>query len=261
MIFPGMDPYLENPWTWQGFHNRFIVYLAEFLQPLIEPRYVADVEQRVFVEGPSRDIIPDIWVARDRLEERASAVAIVEEDAAVEVMVPPLEVHESYVTLLDLLTDQRIVTVIELLSPTNKYAGPGRKSYQTKQEEILASETHLVEIDLLRNGPHVLAVAEWAARSSGRYDYLISVNRAVGDRSKFLLYPRGLRHRLPRVRIPLADGDPDVILDLQAVLARTYEACRYRGRLNYHAPCIPPLSPEDQAWADALIRDVANPET
>jgi hypothetical protein len=84
-------------------------------------------------------------------------------------------------------------------------------------------------------------------------DYLVCVNRAEGLRDRFSLYPRQLRERLPRIRLPLAAPDPDIVLDIQAVLARTYDAGGYAERLNYAAPCIPPLAPEDQAWADTMI--------
>ena len=158
----------------------------------------------------------------------------------------------------DLIRDrqsgQRIVTVLAVVSPTNKYAGPGRESYVAKQTEVRQSATHLVEIDLLRIGSHVVAVPEWAARPHGPYDYLVCVNRAEGLRDRFSLYPRRLRERLPRIRLPLAAPDPDVVLDIPAVLARTYEAGGYAERLNYAAPCVPPLAPADQAWADAIIR-------
>ena len=256
LIFPGMDPYLENPKRWSDVHAAFIVYLREVLHPLIRPRYIASIEQRVFVEGPDRQVVPDVHLTRHRPEAHASsAVAVLEEeDVAVEVVIPSLEIRETYIALLDRESGDRIVTVIELVSPTNKYAGPGRVSYQGKQAEVLASDAHLVEIDLLRNGPHVLAVAEWASRGRGDYDYLIGVNRAMGDRSRYSIYPRILRHRLPRVRIPLAGDDPDAVLDLQAVLAMTYERGGYRDRLDYSRPCVPPLFREDQEWADGLIR-------
>jgi hypothetical protein len=52
MIFPGMDPYLEDPLVWPDVHASFIVYLREHLRPLLRPRYVITVESRVFVEGP-----------------------------------------------------------------------------------------------------------------------------------------------------------------------------------------------------------------
>jgi hypothetical protein len=86
---------------------------------------------------------------------------------------------------------------------------------------------------------------------------LISVNRAEERRLAFEYYPRSLRHRLPKIGIPLADCDPDVPLDLQAAIAKTYEAGSYRERLHYDRSCVPPLSAEDQAWAFEIIGKAA----
>src|SRR5205807_1820221 len=153
------------------------------------------------------------------------------------------------ITILDTRADEKLVTVIEMVSPTNKYAGPGRESYLAKQKEVLHSDVHLVEIDLLRTGPHVLAVAESVARAAGRYHYLTSVNRARGERHEFALYPRALPDRLPRIRVPLR-ADDHIVLDVQAVLEKTYEQGCYRDRIAYDKPCRPPLSEEDRAWAN-----------
>ena len=254
MIFPGMDPYLEAPELWSSVHNRLVVYIADTLQPFLRPRYNATVEERVYVEGPDRFIAPDVRVHYQR-PTAAVAVAMVESDAPVVVRAPPMEVQETYVAILDRHAGGRVVTVIELLSPTNKYAGPGRNSYLAKQDEILRGPTHLVEIDLLRTGPHVHAVPEVLARRAAEYDYLVCVNRAQDSRDTFELYPRRLRERLPRLRVPLAGDDPDVALDLQAVLARVYDAGGYADRLQYDRPCVPALSADDQAWADQRIAE------
>jgi hypothetical protein len=253
-IFPGMDPYLEDPQIWPGVHARLVIYISDHLQPQLRPRYVAAVEERVYVEGPDRELIPDASVRRTRDGTGLGSIAVLEADAPVLVKVPELEVHEPYVTILDLHSNQRIVAVIEVLSPTNKHPGPGQKSYLAKQREVLSSETHLVEIDLLRTGQHVAAVPEWIARGKGPYDSLVSTNRAAGLRDCFELYPRRLQERLPRVRIPLAEGDRDVVLDVQAVLAQTYDAGSYADRLDYAQPCRPALSAEDQTWAEEQIR-------
>jgi hypothetical protein len=259
MIFPGMDPYLEEPILWHSFHQSMIVYLAEALQPMLLPRYVASVDERVFVEGPDdRTIYPDVAVkVRPEATPSAAATVLLESDTAVEVDVYELEIHESLINILDLKSGQQIVTVIELVSPTNKYAGTGRTSYLRKQREVLGSQSHLVEIDLLRAGPYVLAIPESIPRSRGRFDSLISVNLAAPPRKRFRFYARILRQRLPVIRIPLRDNDPDVRLDLQAVLARTYEAGAFQYFTRYDEPCRPPLSAEDQAWADELIRAAA----
>lgn len=254
-IFPGMDPYLENHRLWSGVHSALIVYLRDQLTPLLRPRYIAAVEERVYVEHPHREIIPDVWIKQGRAEPRGAALAVMDADAPVLVQVPELEVHETYVAILDRETGEKVVTVIEVVSPSNKDAGSGRKSYLAKQRDVIQSEAHLVEIDLLRTGSHVLAVPEYAAKRQGPYDYLICVNRAEQARDLFELYPRRLRDRLPRIRVPLAGDDPDVALDVQALLTQTYEAGSYRDRVRYEAPCDPPLPPEDQAWADRLIRE------
>jgi hypothetical protein len=253
-LLPGMDPYLEDHQIWTGVHASFIVYVRNHLQPQLRPRYVAAVEERVYVEGPDREIAPDVWLRQRRSGAQGEVAVLGEADAPVMVQVPELEVHEAYVTILDRDSGQRVVTVIEVLSPSNKYGGPGHVSYREKQRQVLSSDTHLVEIDLLRAGPHVLAVPEWLARGKGPYDYLVSVNRSQGLRDHFELYPRRLAERLPRVRIPLAAGDPDAVLDLQAVLEVTYDDGAYRDRLDYSRPCRPPLPEGEQAWADERLR-------
>ena len=55
-----------------------------------------------------------------------------------------------------------LVTVIEVLSPSNKIRGSeGRKNYMEKRAEIIASKVHLVELDLLRAGnPPIVPLLE-----------------------------------------------------------------------------------------------------
>jgi hypothetical protein len=254
MIFPGMDPYLESPILWTGVHASLVVYIRNYLQPLLRPRYVAAVEERVFVQVPPQERIPDVWVKRKKMTRSGAGVALLEADPAVVVKVPELELHESYVEILDRYSRQQLVTVIEVVSPTNKCDGPGRESYPAKQKEIRGSTVHLVEIDLLRTGQHVLAVPEWIARESQPYHYLACINRARGARDEFDLYPRRLPERLARIAIPLAGKDPDVVLDVQGVLAQTYEDGNYRERIDYRARCHPPLSAAHQRWANAIIK-------
>lgn len=78
-------------------------------------------------------------------------------DTAVIVEIEDLEIHETRVEILDSYNGLKILALIEVLSPPNKDAGPGRRSYLAKQQETLARECHLIETDLLRHGQHVLA--------------------------------------------------------------------------------------------------------
>src|SRR5437764_9519815 len=113
--FPGMDPYLEHPVLWESVHVRLITAIANQLQPRLDPRYVASIEERVFVEGPQRRI-PDIWVQKDREAGTALSVAEPEVDTAVVVEVEELEIHEQRIEILDLYNGMKLVAVIELVS-------------------------------------------------------------------------------------------------------------------------------------------------
>src|SRR5436309_10818987 len=119
MPFPGMDPYLEHPVIWEGVHARLIVTLANQLQPLLDPRYVASVEERVFVEGPQRRI-PDVWVQKLGGNPGPQPVTGPEADTAVILEVEELEIHESRVEILDAYNGMKLVALIEVVSPTNK---------------------------------------------------------------------------------------------------------------------------------------------
>lgn len=253
MIFPGMDPYLEHPRLWSGVHASLMVYIRDHLRERVRPRYIAAVEERVYLEEPDREIIPDDSLRQRPARSPGGTLLVEDPDAPVIVQTSSLAVREAFGTILDRQAGMRVVTVIEVVSPTNKYAGPGRKLYKEKQGEVLASSANLVEIDLLRTGPHVLAVPEYLARGQGDYHYLCCVNRAQGERDAFELYPRCLEHPLPRIAIPLADPDPDVRLDLPALLAQVYELGSYQDRINYEQPCVPPLTPAEQDWANQIL--------
>ncbi len=60
----------------------------------------------------------------------------------------PLRHH--FVEIRDASRGHALVTLIEIASPSNKRPGPDRRAYEAKREEILDSDTSLVEIDLLR---------------------------------------------------------------------------------------------------------------
>lgn len=252
--FPGMDPWLENPRLWAGVHTSLITYIRDSLQPKLRPRYVAAIEERVYVSTMGRAFVPDVSV-RTRLHDPTigSATAIIEPDQPVVLEVHQEEVHEPFLEILDRQTNQKVVTVIEVLSPSNKQKGTGKRLYQVKQKEVLQSKANLVEIDLLRGGTHVVAMPQADADRAGFFDYLVCVS-AVPDRGKrFVLYPTTVRQRLPRLAIPLKSSDEHVTLDLQPIFDRIYEAGDYADRIQYTKPCVPRLRPDDQAWSRQLI--------
>jgi hypothetical protein len=246
-----MDPYLEHHVLWESVHARLIVAIANQLQPKLDPRYVTSIEERVFIEGPQRPM-PDVWIQKVGDGEGLPPLVENDSDTAVIIEVEDLEINETRVEILDSYNEMKLVALIEVASPSNKAAGPGRESYRAKQQETIGRDCHLIEIDLLRHGRHVLCVPEWRIEFLRPFDALCCVNRWPA-RNRYELYSRSLRERLPRLKIPLADDDPDAVLDLQAALEQVYVEGRYRRRIRYDQPCEPALSLDDQNWANERI--------
>ena len=152
-------------------------------------------------------------------------------------------------------TEKRLITTIEILSPSNKTPGQhGRDLYLKKQREILDSHVHLVEIDFLRGGEHTTAVPlDWAVTKAGRFEYHVCIHR-FDNLEDFFVYPIQLPAPLPEIAIPLLPGDDDVLLDLQAALNRAYDAGPYRREIDYRKDKItPPLRPSLRKWAKGIV--------
>lgn len=249
--FPGMDPYLEAPALWEGFRDRLIVVLSEHLLNQLQPKYWVNIEQRLYVdyESDPRVVRPDVAVARTKGTERpavpssrgaAPAATVVEEDLAV-------PMRETYLTIL-LREDWRVVTVVELLSPTNKRPNSiGRAEYLRKRSEVLQSDAHLLEIDLLRAGERVrvrppLPPAEYYAFLHRRDDH-----------PNIQVFPLGLRERLSILPLPLLPEDPDAMLDLQRAVETTYDRGAYHVPIRYADDPVPALSEGHRAWAREIL--------
>ena len=146
-----------------------------------------------------------------------------------------------------------VVTVIEVLSPGNKRPGSdGRREYLTKRETVLLSATHLLELDLLRGGERLPTI-----EALPRADFYAFVCRAR-QRPLAEVYPWTLRQPLPSLPVPLAQGDPEISLDLQAVFTTVYDRAGYDYALDYTQPVEPPLSEEEQAWCSEVLRQAAS---
>src|SRR5690349_20247479 len=127
--FPGMDPYLERADLWPNVHTSLIIALRDELALLLRPRYYIAVEERVIRMGTD-DIAfavrPDVAVVRSTPEQSSLDTSITHATVGVVTVELPMpdEVREVYLDIREVGTD-RVVTVIELLSPTNKNIGEG----------------------------------------------------------------------------------------------------------------------------------------
>ena len=253
--FPGMDPWLENPALWKGFHDALVIKTVEILQPTLnESGYFITSGERVWVVEDERSIWPDHVIFRQRTArpaEPAGSVAVADEPILIARF--DEEVREIFAEIRT-LSDKELITTIEFLSPANKADANGRRVYQQKQRELRDAGVHLVEVDLLRSGPHVLDVPESMAEGIKPWEYLVNVSRRGGR--DYEVYPIRLRNRLPRIRVPVKSPDDDVILDLQEVFDRAYDIGAYRLHVDYTQSPRPALDRDDAAWADGILRSV-----
>ncbi|MEO1390529.1 MAG: DUF4058 family protein [Cyanobacteria bacterium J06634_6] len=252
--FPGMDPYLERPATWSSFHSKFAVMLANAIEANLASQYYVEVETRTYQDDDSDGVmigIPDATITTDGLSQpESNQVGIVTQIRPQQVIIPmPVTVKERYLEVRD-VDNNKVITAIEILSPKNKAAGTGRisyeMSYEKKRQNILNSNTHLVEIDLLRAGKQmsILGTANDSA-------YRILVSRS-SQRPRAELYGVALWQKLPDLPIPLQTEDEAVTVSLQSVLDALYQKGRYASRIDYSkAPPPPKLSEEEQQWLTA----------
>jgi hypothetical protein len=246
--FPGMNPYLEQDDVWEDFHHNFLTWSQAALNSQLGENYFARIESRLYIRELSDDERRFFGRADVAVSERGqlhSPTAIAQIDAPVELLLPDFDVgRDSCLEIRD-RRDRRVVTVIDLLSPANKKRGPNREAYLAKRNGILASQTHLVEIDLRRGGerPSIPALPDC--------DYYVLVSRYEA-RPRTGFWPIGLRERLPMIPVPLSVADPPVDLDLQQLVRQAYDSADY-GKTIYSEMPEPPLSAADTAWADQLL--------
>lgn len=251
--FPGMNPYLEQEDAWHDFHERFIPLVASTLGSQLRPKYIVKIDEHIFVHelaAETRRSIGrvEISLGRNSQEaafEPASAAVTALLEAPARVRLPAVD-HErlSFVEILD-RRNRDLVTVVELLSLSNKQPGPDREQYVAKRMELLSGPVHLVEIDLLCGG------FPWHAAGRPGCSYSVLVSR-VERRLDADFWPIMLRERLPVIPIPVRAPDSDAQLDLPAVLHQVYHDAGYDDYIYDGAP-KPRLTDEEADWVRQFL--------
>jgi hypothetical protein len=249
--FPGMDPYLEQ--HWEDVHTALIAYIRDALQPQLSSDLIARMEEKVYVEDESerRRRKPDVRIvevsaAWEPWSGEASTV-VLDKPILLEPLGDPIP--ERSVLIYD-SAGNRIVTAVEILSPWNKSPGKAVQTYLEKREKYINSEMNLVEIDLVRAGDWTDMIGPYHVPLQLQTTYRVTV--VTPEARGPYHYPIPLAAKLPTVEVPLRPQDAAAKLDLQQLIEKAYEMGRY-DRIDYSKPCKPPLSEEQQKWADGLI--------
>jgi hypothetical protein len=243
--FPGMNPYLEHPDVWPGFHTRFVTCLQAAVTAVIGQKYHVELVQQHY------------YSAGELGEETADASVVIEENPTVYVpgvtplpikgTIPPIMLdHIPALEVVDSATREP-VTNLELLSHVNKGHERNYNLYRSQRAAAFAGWPHFVEIDLLRGGRRM----RWR-KPVPSHTYSVAVSPRQ-DRPNVGFWPIQLRDPLPTIPIPLGTDDAPVRVDLQAVLHAAYDDAGYTTEL-YRNAITPPLPPDDAAWAADLAR-------
>jgi hypothetical protein len=256
--FPGMDPYLEISGDWRDFHARFLNGCADSISDQLPENYVARIEEQFqileFPEETQEHRLPDVSISQVSPSRRsagpATAMATLEPEVIPLITTILEEVKERWIEIRR-RPEWAPVTIIELLSPTNKQ-GHGHNDYLYKRVSLIARVVHLVELDFLVGGRRL----PMGRPLRGTYHALVSRadRRPMSD-----VFSWSIRDRLPTIPVPLLAPDPDVALDLAAIFATVYQRGRYERSIDYTAPLSLPLGPEDRAWAEELSRTSERP--
>jgi hypothetical protein len=215
-----MDPYLEDEKVWPHFQHQLVLCLYQILLPGLVDRYRARIGQRHYAT------------------EQALFTSVVRE-----------EHQEEYIEIRQ-RGDGRLVTLVEVVSPSNKTTSAGRQAYLEKRAEARGGGANLVEIDLVLQGQPTL---DYSREGLPDWDYAVTITRAT-QAEKHEIYSATLQKRLPRFRLPLAADDRDTVLDLHASFTRCYDQGGFAAQIDYERDPALTLSDEDRKWLHDLLR-------
>jgi hypothetical protein len=258
--FPGIDPYLELQAGWRDFHHCLITGICNELGARLPDSYVARVNERTEVvtaeSNPPSSYPTNALAAHFESGEvnptmaLAQTLSVTIEPKFAEILDCDLEDVRIIWVEIRALPGLELVTTVEILSPINK-SGQGRRRYLERRNKIHASHVNLVEIDLLNGAPLPMK----QPIEPGAYYAIV----ARGPRLPVAeVYCWTVRDRIPCLPIPLREPNPDIVIDLGALVTRVYDLGRYDRTLRHDMP-LPEtiaLAPEDRAWVESMSRTV-----
>jgi hypothetical protein len=259
--FPGVDPYLEAQHCWRDFHQQFIHDWRERLLAELPPRYDARLQEDVYIgrlspEETRRLIVPDIAAVAPRKSRPAAdggGVAVREQRTLAPSIIPHVVIEERRQSSIEIRERprDRLVAVLEVLSPTNK--GSGRAKYLKKRRDLRRARVHLVEVDLLIGGqspPLAMPLPET--------HFHVLLTRVENPR-QCEVYSWDLPEPLPTIPIPLLSPDPDLPANLQAVFDLAFDRGQYPRVIDYALPLELAVDDATRKWASEIGAAFASP--
>jgi len=258
--FSGMDPFIEGQGKWEDFHNKLLGDIERHLSERLPTRYTVRLGERSYIDyldprsERAGELIfkPDVGIktSPSGQQETTWQTSVLDETALDMEGLVEVEFREMFLEIHEMDPQLRLVTSIEVLSPSNKRPGTvGWYQYERKRTVFMQGHANLVEIDLLRGGRRHGMAQPWP---DSPY-YLLVLRK--GDAPQCKVNRAYHRRPLPALPVPLAPPDADVSLPLQPLVDGIYERSRYAREIDYRQPLRPPLPSDDIAWLQSQFTE------
>src|SRR5438876_8974540 len=144
------------------------------------------------------------------------------------------EHREGFLEIREANPQRKLITCLEVLSPSNKRSGtPGWSQYTRKRQVYLEGAANFVEIDLLRGGRRMPMEDDWP---DSPY-YLLVCRKPEAPHCS--VWQAHFLRPLPPLPVPLAPPDPDITLSLQPLVEVVYARSHYEHDIDYRQPPHP----------------------
>lgn len=154
--FPNqIDPWVEDGHYFHQLHNDMLGHFARQIAPAIVPLGYTLGREASLQIAEGRE--PDIFIQR-AMQIPAPLVPLRYEQAALAVNADPGVMLASDVRLnaIHIRQQQTLVTVIEVISPSNKMRPQAIADYRARRERLIERGVNIVEIDLTRSVKRLL---------------------------------------------------------------------------------------------------------
>jgi hypothetical protein len=143
-------PPLYPTHSWESFHMRWAGVIADTLDRVLPRRYFAEVHTHLGAEVSS-DVAEFEQAAEPRQDGAAAGGVAVQTWAppAATLVLPFVYPDDLEVRVLDERDDARLVAVVELVSPRNKYRPEARRAFAAKGAAYLQRGIGMVVVDLV----------------------------------------------------------------------------------------------------------------
>jgi len=253
--FMGINPLLHEilltDTGWKAFHNLFLGECYKAIQArLINTPYIADLEDTLKIQHLGETFqryYPDLLISTKDFSDLNRSIAPQGMTMTISDVLTFDDSEPEPMMLVISKTGGDPITVIELLSPSNKLPFRDYYQYRSKREMILSAGIAFVEFDFIHNQPPTLRYADYSKSEKRASPFHVTVliptpNIEIGVAQAFHF---GILDFLPTVSIPLLNSDV-VTLDLDAIYQKLFVDAFFALRIQSKQPPLTTYHPDDR---------------